>query len=251
VPTVSFLNSILDKKHDGGKRLEKYLNSLTEPGLDKTTPQLEEANSIPYAQTMSIFEFARIFTKLLSDFSGEKPESIKTSWIFQYDRIFAEVAAFYYFIVMKEFLAQANEKDIDFDDDYNYEFDYDYGYEFYEPKSKSKFTDPYFEELKASSDLANEIITKISEVSIHPTFINKRILFYSYVYSKKDDNVVDVLHRFILKAWNPKSSDSPSLDLILSELHIPIMTQINAMPINEVRKSCRRLYDELSRNQQS
>lgn len=248
---MSFLNSILDKKNDDGKRLESYLNSLTELVLDEKTLQLEAANSVPYAQTMSIFEFARVFTKMLSDFSCEKPESIKTSWIFQYDRIFTEVVAFYYYVVMREFLAQAHEKDVDFDDDYNYEFDYDYGYEFYEPKSKSKFTDPYFEELKASSDLANEIITKISEVSIHSTFINKRILFYSYIYSKKDDNVVDVLHRFILKAWNPKSSDNPSLDRVVSELHIPIMTQINAMPINEVRKSCRRLYDELSRSQQS
>ena len=248
---MSTLNIMLDNEHGDEKRLEKYLNSLTEPELDKKTPPLEGANSIPYAQTMSIFEFARIFTKILNDFSGEKQESIKISWIFQYDRIFAEVVAFYYYVVMREFLAQAHEKGVDFDDDYNYEFDYDYGYEFYEPKSKSKFTDPYFEELKASSDLANEIITKISEVSIHPTFINKRILFYSYIYSKKDDNVVDIFHRFILKAWNPKSSDSHSLDRVVSELHIPIMTQINAMPINEVRKSCRRLYDELSKSQQS
>jgi hypothetical protein len=248
---MSFLNSLLDKKNDDGKRLEKYLNTLMEPELDKKTPQFEGANNIPYAQTMSIFEFARIFTKVLNDFSAEKPESVKKTWVFQYDRIFAEVVAFYYYVVMREFLAQAHEKDVDFEDDYNYEFDYDYGYEFYEPKSKSKFTDPYFEDLKASSDLANEIITKISEVSIHPTFINKRILFYSYIYSKKDDNVVDVLHRFILKAWNPKSSDSPSLDRVASELHMPIMTQINVMPINEVRKSCRSLYDELSRNQQS
>lgn len=248
---MSFLNNTLDKKSDNNTRLEKFLDGLTPSEPDKNTPPLEGANSIPYAQTMSIFEFSRIFTKILSYFSNEKPRSIKTSWVFQYDRIFVEVVAFYYFIVMKEFLAQAHEKDIDFDDDYNYEFDYDYGYEFYEPKSKSKSTDPYFEELKASSDLANEIITKISEVSIHPTFINKRILFYSYISSKKDDNVVDVLHRFILKAWNPKSSDRPSLDQVISELHIPIMTQINAMPINEVRKSCRGLYDELSRNRHS
>lgn len=248
---MSFLNNTLDQKSDDTTRLEKYLNSLTEPDPDKNTPPLEGANSIPYAQAMSIFEFARIFTKILSYFSDEKPESVKPSWVFQYDRIFAEVVAFYYYVVMREFLAQSHEKDVDFDDDYNYEFDYDYGYEFYEPKSKSKFTDPYFEELKASSDLANEIITKISEVSIHPTFINKRILFYSYIYSKKDDDVVDVLHRFILKAWNPKSSESPSHERVVSELHMPIMTKIKAMPINEVRKSCRSLYDELSRNQQS
>lgn len=248
---MSFLNSMLDKKHDDGMRLEKYLNSLTELELNVKTPKLDKASSIPYAETMSIFEFARVFTKMLRDFSGKQPESIKISWIFQYDRIFAEVVAYYYFIVMKDFLAQAHEKNIDFDDDYNYEFDYEYGYEFYEPKSKLKFTDPYFEQLKASSDLANEIITKTSEVTINPTFINKRVLFYSYIYNKKDENVVDVLHRFILKAWNPKSSDSPSLDRVVSELHIPIMTQITAMPINEVRKSCRRLYDELSKSQQS
>lgn len=248
---MSFLSNLLDKKPDDCTRLEKFLDGLTEPELDKKISTSEESGRIPYAQTMSIFEFARIFTKGLKAFSEETPESIKPSWAFQHDRIFAEVVAFYYFAVMREFLAQAHESDVDADDDYNYEFDYDYSYEFYEPRSKSKSTDPYFEGLKVSSDLANEIITKVSEVSIHPTLINKRILFFSYINSKQDDNVVDVLHRFILKAWNPKSSDRPSLDLTVSQLHMPIMTEINAMPINEVRKSCRGLYDELSRNQRS
>lgn len=248
---MNFLSNLLDKKPDDSTRLEKYLDSLTETEIDKKISTSEESGRIPYAHTMTLFEFARIFTKGLKAFSEDTPESIKTSWVFQYDRIFAEVVAFYYFVVMREFLAQAHENDVDAVDDYNYEFDYDYGYEFYEPGSKSKPTDPYFEGLKASSDLANEIITKISEVSIHPTFINKRILFFSYINSKQNDNVVNVLHRFILKAWNPKSSDRPSLDLTVSQLHIPIMTQINAMPINVVRKSCRGLYDELSRNRRS
>jgi hypothetical protein len=246
---MSFLNVTLDMKPDVSTRLEKFLDSLTASELDQNTLRVVGSSNIPYAQTMSIFEFSRIFSKGLKEFFEKMHESIKTSWIFQHDRIFAEIVAYYYYVVMREFLAQTYENNIAADDDYNYEFDYDYGYEFYEPKSKSKSTDPYFEGLKDSSDQANEIITKLSEVSIHPTLINKRILFYSYIYSKQGDNVVDVLHRFILKACNPKSSDSSSLDQAVSELHIPIMSQINAMPINEVRKTCRGLYDELSRNQ--
>ena len=246
---MSFLNNTLEKKPDVSNRLEKFLDSITTSDLDKNTPRVEGSSNISYAQTMCIFEFSRMFSKGLREFFVKMPESIRTDWVFQHDRIFAEIVAYYYYVVMREFLAQAYENNIAADDDYNYEFDYDYGYEFYEPRSKSKSTDPYFEALKASSDQANEIITKLSEVNIHPTLINKRILFYSYIYNKNDDSVVDVLHRFILKGCNPKSSDRPSLDQAASELHVPIMSQINTMPINEVRKTCRGLYDDLSRNQ--
>lgn len=245
---MSPLSQPLDKKPDDSTRLERYLDGLTTLNVDKIAFRPEGASSVSYAQAMSIFEFSRVFTKGLKAFFEEAPEPIKVSIILQHDRLFAETVAYYYYVLMREFLAQTHVDEVNIDDHYNYEFDYEYGYEFYEPKSKSAPADPYFEGLKVSSDLANEIITKTSDLGIPKTFINKRVLFYSYIFSKKDDNVVDVFHRFILKAWNPKS---PSLDVEVSKLHIPLMTRINAMPINEVRNICRGLHDELSKNQHS
>jgi hypothetical protein len=223
---VEFFNNLFRKKPDNRTKLEKFLDARTASELDKLLLTLKESTKIPLAQAMAMLLFARSFTKHLQEFSQEMPEPFRTSWVFQHDRIFAEVVAFYYFVVMREFLAKECEEDEDWDVD--------------EAKPE-KPTDPYFDTLNNSLHVANKIFTQESEITIHPTYIINRTYGFSSISQRKGESVVDALSSFIMDAWNPDPKGRMVLDI--SAPTVPIMSLITAMPIDAIEQSCKDLYE--------
>ncbi len=232
---MGFLGNLFKK--DSKTSLEKYLDSMTPATMNKDVKTLDESLIVPYDQAMTVLLFSRSFTKGLKKSAQEAPWPFRTSWQFQHDRIFAEVVAFYYFVLMKDFLVRDLEEE---DEDYDDEEDEEY--------KDGKPSDPYFKVLQTSLHLANDIVLELADAKFPENFIMLRTLSFSSIHQSKEKNIIDALTEFIMNAWNPEPDGSGRLSLSLSTPTIAILTYVKSMPIEEVSEICRNFYDEKLRN---
>ena len=212
--------------------LEKFLDGITPSYVSGRAKELDEDMKVPFAQTMSVFLFSRLFTKHLDSCAQEFPEPLKTNWEFPHDRIFTEVVSFYFFVLLREYFEK---RQIEYDE--NGRDDHGDGEE------DGRLKDPYTSSLVKAISLASVLIHRYADFGPPKEFVRNRAFSYSLPTNK--DNPVDLLERLIFKSWNPDKSGNTRLGI--SEPFLPIMTTIAAMPIEAVQKSCKGLYEDLAR----
>ncbi len=219
-------------KADRRTRLEKYVDQLTPRHMNQEIRTMADAVKVPYAQAMTVLLFARVFTKGLPKFIKQLPEPFKNNWTFPHDRIFAEVAGFYYFVLLKDFMSQpTDEKDLDEEDD-----------------NDDKLVDPYADTLRQSLYLCSQFVHSLADSDIPEMFVSNRAISYSAIHRSKNKNVVDGLVNSIIKVWNPSDDGRPSLDISSVSPVILIQSCVSNMPIEEVVAACKNLYEEKAKN---
>lgn len=219
-----------------GTALEQFLDGITPAYMVETQKTLAPDMKVPVAQAMSVLLFSRSFTRTLSALSQELAEPFKTTWPFPHDRIFTEVVAFYFFVLLREYLGQPRD-----DDDYDLDWDED---ETDEEAGDNRLQDPYAASLVSAMDLAGKLIHALSDTGLVEQFVQNRAMAYSSRVHR--DGVMERLERFLFEAWNPDKTGAICLDPFAP--HGSIMAVIKVMPIEAVEASCKGLYDEYARN---
>ena len=217
-------------KADHRTRLERCVDQLTAGRMNRQVNTMSDAIKVPYAQAMTVLLFARVFTNGLPEFAKQLPEPFKNDWPFPHDRIFAEVAGFYYFVLLKDFMSPSTDEE-DWDEEDN---------------DDGKPIDPYADALKQSLYLCSQFVHTLSDPSIPEMFVRNRAISHSATHRSQSESHVDMLANSILTAWNPRGNSRPSLDI--SAPVILIQSCISSMPIEEVVAACRNLYEEKARN---
>lgn len=220
----------LFKKGDDQTDLEKFANGLTAASMNRHIKTLSDPIKVPTAQAMAVLVYCRIFANGLRDSAREMPGGLKNKWPLPYDKIIAEAAAFYYFVLIKDYLPKPN-------DDGEWDGDED---------AEDKPNDPYFDTLRTSLHVCSDLVHSLSGGTIPKQFVVNRALAFSSIQRSKTKNLVEELYGFIMKAWNPNDDGRPVLDI--SAPMIPIQISIVSMPIDSVIAACRELFDEKARN---
>ena len=213
-------------KTNSKNRLEKFVDDLTPGSLNRKVAEVATAVKVPYAQTMTVFLFSRMFTKGLRKLAETLPEPFKTNWPYPHDRIFAEVAGFYYFVLLKDFMSHSDD-----DEDWDEEDE--------EPES-----DPYATSLRQSLYLCSNIVHSLSDDNIPKEFVINRALSFSGFSRSQNKNVVEEFAGAILHVWNPNHDGRPVLDL--SAPIVPVQAYVAHLPIDDVVAACKGLYEEMS-----
>jgi hypothetical protein len=195
--------------------MEAYVAQLTPRSMNAKIRTIGEEFKVPTAQAMAVMAFAGSFANGLRESAGSMPNSMWTDWPFPFEKIVTEAAGFYFYFIASPYLSQPDENGEYPDDDRN--------------------PDPYF----------GTLIHRLSGETISDRFVGGRVATYSDVKRRKA-GLVEALHGFIMKAWNPTYSERASLDLAAPTFALE--ASIASMPIEAVRDTCRERYDEKARN---
>lgn len=206
--------------------LEIFMDRLDIQTMNRLFMEADESIKISYAQTLTLMKFARIFTQGLPEAVKSLPKPFNSSWPFPHDRIFAEVVAFYLFALLRPHWNPTQEERWgDVDDEY--------------------FKD-YGEVLDKTLRVADSLISDLSKGTIEPKFIESRVLAYSTLLKTRCDDWVSELQSTIVQAWIPEGGYTLSLDT--TGMAMMIQGCIARMPLDDVMKSCREMFDQKVRD---
>ncbi len=240
---MGFLNKLFGNKDqqtqprnkaDRRTELEKVVDNITPASMNEHVKTLADPMKVPYAQAMTILLFSRVFTRGLIEFFEELPEPFRTNWPFPHDRVFVEVASFYYFALLKDSRPEPPEADGHWNADEE------------DKELADGQSDPYCDDLNASLHLCSTLVHSFVDKTIHEHYIVNRANSYSPIHRGKNTGVVEKLAGHIMEVWNPNRDGRSVLDF--SSPLGTLYALIAKMPVNDVIAACRELHEEKSRN---
>jgi len=199
--------------------LERFIDEATHNTMIQRIKIIEEPLKVPYAQAMTVLLLSRKFTKELKEIAQKMPAPFRSARKFPHDLIFAEVVAFYYFVLMTDYFEELDRE---------------------EEGEGGRRSDSYSRALRKSLVLANTLILKRSNVNLPEGFIVLRTAGYSSIGDGGQKSGADALLSFILKAWNPEPDGGPALDN--SDASLPVRKFIATVPFDEIREVCGAMY---------
>jgi hypothetical protein len=187
--------------------------------VSQRVEELEGSLKVPYVQAITVLLHSRKFTKRLKEIDQKMPKPLLWSRSFPHDHIFAEVVAFYYFVLMK---------------DYSEEQDRD------EAGGDGRAGDSYSRALRKSLVLANALVLKRSDDPLPEGSIVLRTGGYASIGDDEPDRSAAALFGFIMKLWRPEFDGNPALDE--SAPSVQLRNLIAAVPFDEIREICKGVY---------
>ncbi len=199
--------------------LERFVDGVTQGTMNERIRTLEDALKVPYAQAMTVVLLSRRVTKGLQQQQRRMPEPYRSQWAFPHDHVFAEVLAFYYFVVMVDYYA---ERDCE------------------EPGADGRPRDSYSRALRKSLVLANALFVQRSSAGLPEGFLVQRTAGYPSIGDGGHDSGADALLQFILQAWEPPTGAAPAAPNPAAAAIV--RGCLDAVPFAEARAVCSSIY---------
>jgi len=199
--------------------LERFIDEATHNTMIQRIKIIEEPLKVPYAQAMTVLLLSRKFTKELKEIAQKMPAPFRSARKFPHDLIFAEVVAFYYFVLMTDYFEELDRE---------------------EEREDGRWSDSYSRTLRKSLVLANALILKRSNVNLPEGFIVLRTAGYSSIGDGGQKSGADALLNFIMKAWSPGPGGRPTVGDSASSLSV--RSVIATVPFDEIREICGAIY---------
>ncbi len=200
-------------------RLERFLDATTQSSVSQQLKSLEEPLKVPFAQAMTVLLQSRKVTTQLKQIAGKTRRSIFSSSEFAHDRVFAEVVAFYYFVLMADYFEEQDREEVGDDG--------------------STF-DSYSRSLRKSLTLANALVLKRSSEPFEQGFIILRTGGYAANADADRQSGTAALLDFVLRAWQAGPGGKAAADT--SAISLPVQNAIAAVAFDEIRELCRSIY---------
>lgn len=222
-------------KADRRTNLEKIVDNITPASMNEDVKMFANPEKVPYAQAMTVLLFSRVFTRDLRDFFEELPEPFKTNWPFPHDRVFAEVAAFYYFVLLHDCSPEPSEED-----DWNARDE--------DEKLDDGPSDPYCDSLNTSLYICSRSVYSFMDKAIHEHYVINRANSYLPLHRGKNRGAVEKLVEHIMDVWNPNPEGTSLFDLLSAIGELQLYGFVIKMPLDDVIAACRGLYEEKTRD---